>query len=172
MATTAALVLAVAGCGWPQWGGGPEHRGSVPFSGGWGTTDIGTFWFAWTPPGDPTEYSFLPSAPSPTGAPSGWVDPVISGFPAYSIEFYNLSGSPIAPGNMATFQFTSSDSPTTLQGSTFGFPNTTSFIYQGFPLTGATAEVNPVFVAAPEPSSLILLALGCAGALWRRRATT
>ena len=31
-----------------------------------GGSDIGTFWFAWTPPGMPIEYDFLPSAPSAT----------------------------------------------------------------------------------------------------------
>jgi outer membrane protein assembly factor BamB len=30
----AILALVLTGCGWPQWGGGPEHRGSTVFSGG------------------------------------------------------------------------------------------------------------------------------------------
>ena len=28
------LVLLAAGCGWGQWAGGPEHRGSATFTGG------------------------------------------------------------------------------------------------------------------------------------------
>jgi hypothetical protein len=134
-----------------------------------GTTNIGTFWFAWTPPGMPIEYDFLPSAPFSISQPTGWLGPASFGFPGYSIEYYNSTGSLIAPGQTATFQFTSPDSPTTLQGSTFGFPNTTSFIYSGSPLVGSTAQVNPVLV--PEPSTYALLAIGCAGllALLRRQ---
>ena len=128
-----------------------------------GTMDIGTFWFAWTPPGMPTEYDFLPSAPSSISQPTGWLGPASAGFPGFSIEYYNHGGSLIAPKETATFQFTSPDSPVTLQGSSFGFPRTTSFIYSGNPEVGPTARVDPVFV--PEPSTYALLAAGCAGLL-------
>jgi hypothetical protein len=125
-----------------------------------GTTNIGTFWFAWTPPGAPVEYDFLPSAPSSITQPAGWVGLSSFGFPGYSIESYNLTGSLIAPGQTGIFQFASSDSPATLQGtSIFEFPITTSFIYEGPPEVGATAEVTPVFVV-PEPASLGLVVAG------------
>ncbi len=133
-----------------------------------GTDNIGTFWFAWTPPQMPTEYDFLSSNPSSASGPAGWVAPAPFGFPGYSIEFYNITGSPISTGQTDTFQFTTSDSPTALQQSTFGFKNTTSFIYSGFPEVGATAEVSPTFVV-PEPSSLILVTAGFLGAMWRPR---
>ena len=132
-----------------------------------GTTDIGTFWFAWTPPGMPVEYDFLPSEPFSISQPTGWLGPASAGFPGFSIEYYNHGGSFIAPKETATFGFTSPDSPKTLQGSTFGFPNTTSFIYSGSPEVGPTARVDPVFV--PEPSTYALLAAGCAGLLALRR---
>jgi hypothetical protein len=128
-----------------------------------GTLNIGTFWFAWTPPGMPTEYDFLPSAPFSISQPTGWLGPASFGFPGYSIEYYNSTGSLIGPGQIATFQFTSPDSPTTLQGSTFGFPDTTSFIYSGSPEVGSTARVDPVFV--PEPSTYVLLTAGCVALL-------
>jgi hypothetical protein len=135
-----------------------------------GTTDIGTFWFAWTPPGDPTEYDFLPTPPSAEAGPSGWTAPLVTAFPGTSIEYHNVSGSPISPGQTGTFTFTSSDSPTTLQGKQFGtFPITESFIYEGAPEVGSFSQVNPVFVV-PEPSSAALLALaGCSIAARRRR---
>lgn len=132
-----------------------------------GTLNIGTFWFAWTPPGMPVEYDFLPSEPFSISQPTGWLGPASAGFPGFSIEYYNHGGSFIAPKETATFQFTSPDSPKTLQGSTFGFPNTTSFIYAGDPEVGPTARVDPVFV--PEPSTCVLVAIGCAGLLALRR---
>lgn len=119
-----------------------------------GSTNIGTFWFGWTPPGMPTEYDFLPSQPLSTNQPTGWVVGPFAGSPGYSIEFNNSTGSLIPPGQTATFHFTSPDSPATLQGSTFGFHDTTSFIYEGDPEVGPTARVNPVFVAAPKPSKV------------------
>lgn len=133
-----------------------------------GSTNIGTFWFAWTPPGMPIEYDLLPSAPFSISQPTGWLGPASPGFPGYSIEFYNSSGSPLAPGQTGIFRFSSVDSPATLQGSTFGFPNTTSFIYEGSPEVGSTARVNPAFV--PEPgSTYALLAIGYAALLTLRR---
>jgi hypothetical protein len=138
-----------------------------------GNTNIGTFWFAWTPPGMPIEYDFLPSAPSSTNQPTGWLGPVSPGFPGYSIEYYNLTGSAIAPGQTGTFLFTTPDSPATLQGTTFGFPRTISFIYAGQPEMGSTAEVIPVFV--PEPSTCALLTVSGMGLLVfarRRRQAT
>ena len=97
-----------------------------------GTTDIGTFWFAWTPPNQPLEYDFLLSSPLSTSEPVGWVGLASPGFPGYSIEYYNLFGSPISPGQTGTFLFTSSDTPSQLQGLSLGiFPITRSFIYVG-----------------------------------------
>ena len=132
-----------------------------------GTVNIGTFWFAWTPPGQPIEYDFLPSSPLSSGGPTGWTGFISAGFPGYSIEYYNISGSAIGPGGTGTFTFTSHDTPAQLQGSMFGFPNTTSFIYTATPSTpgdppaGNPAQVNPV--AVPEPSGLVLAVLGLVG---------
>jgi PEP-CTERM motif-containing protein len=135
-----------------------------------GTTNIGTFWFAWTPPGQPFEYDFLPSLPVSASQPANWTGIISAGFPGYSIEYYaNSAGSAILPGLTGTFHFTSSDSPADLQGLAFGFfPITESFIYAGFPEVGDAARVVPVFV--PEPSSFVLAVLGLVGlVVWRRR---
>ena len=134
-----------------------------------GSTSIGTFWFAWTPPGMPIEYDFLPSLPFSISQPAGWLGPASPGFPGNSIEYYNSTGSPLAPGQTGTFSFSSPDSPATLQGSTFGFPNTTSFIYEGSPLVGSTARVDPVFFAPDSGSSYALLAIALPGLLGLRR---
>jgi hypothetical protein len=139
-----------------------------------GSLPIATFWFGWTPPGQPTDYDLLPSSPTPTGAPAGWIDPVVHTFPGYSIEFYDITGgtNALATGGTDTFTFTSPDSPATLHGTQFGFiPDTESFLYQGYPESGTAAEVLPTFVV-PEPASLSLLAVGFAAATLRRRRTT
>jgi len=118
-----------------------------------GDTDIGTFWFAWTPPGQPIEYDFLPSPANPTTFPSGWLGYDVPGFPGYSLEFYNYTGSNIAPGETGLFEFTTNDSPSTLAGTSLGFPITTSVIYAGSPLVGTAAFVS--VTAVPEPASFV-----------------
>lgn len=141
-----------------------------------GTVPISTFWFAWTPPGAPVEYSLLPSVPSAVTAPANWLDPVIGppvNIPGYSIEYYDSAGgaNAIQPGNSAQFGFTSNDSPAALQGNQFGFiPILTSTIYAGFPLSATQALFTVTVTAAPEPSSILLAGIGAAGLLvWRRK---
>src|ERR1035437_9799570 len=103
-----------------------------------GTPNSGTFWFAWTPPFP--EYDFLTSNPISTSQPTGWIGAPSLGIPGYSIECYNNTGSPIAPTQTGTFLFTSSDTPTQLQGTVFGFfPVTESFVYEGAPEVGTPA---------------------------------
>jgi hypothetical protein len=139
-----------------------------------GMDAIGTFWFAWTPPSHPIEYDFLPSSPLSAAGPAGWAGFISAGFPGYSIEYYNVSGSLIAHGETGTFIFTSHDTPAQLQGVTFGFPNTTSFIYTatpsvpGDPPIGTPALVNVTVV--PEPSTIMFVTAGGIGlAGWARR---
>ena len=136
-----------------------------------GTTNIGTFWFAWTD--IPVDYDFLPSAPTVTGMPSGWIAPIThNGIPGdgYGIEFYNYLGSAIAPGASFAFKFTSPDSPATLAGNAFIPPNkiTTSFVYTGFPQGDAGLLFNVAVV--PEPAGLALAGIGATLGLlaWRR----
>jgi hypothetical protein len=143
-----------------------------------GTTDIGTFWFGWT--ATPIDYDFLPSLPTVTGMPTGWIAPIShnSGIPGdgYGIEYYNLTGSAIAPGGTAHFEFTSPDSPTILKDNAF-FPVdqvTTSFLYVGFPFGDAGQQFNVTVV--PEPTGLLLAGAGAAIGLFvlrrnRRRQT-
>ncbi len=143
-----------------------------------GTTNIGTFWFAWTDV--PTNYDFLPSVPTVTGMPSHWTDLIThSNFlpgDGYAIEFYNSSGSgsAIAPGAGGVFTFTSDDTLAIIGGLAFIHPNkvSTSFVYIGFPQTDPGFEFNVSVV--PEPSGLVLAGVaGCIGLLtWRRRRRT
>lgn len=135
-----------------------------------GDTNIGTFWFAWTL--TPHEYDFLPTSPTNISAPTGWIFPVShNAIPGdvYGIEFYNISGSNIAPGGSATFQFTSPDSPATLSGAAWfpGFNVTHSVVYIGFPESdpGYGFDVRVV----PAPGALALSGLAALGLRRRRR---
>jgi hypothetical protein len=134
-----------------------------------GTTQIGTFWFAWTL--QPREYDFLPSISTSVVAPSGWIAPIShNATPGdlYGIEYYNISGSNIAPGGSALFQFTSNDSPATLAGPAWfsGFNVTHSVVYIGFPETDPGFNFDVHVVPAPGAA-----AIGCIAAvsLVRRR---
>jgi hypothetical protein len=114
-----------------------------------GTTDIGTFWFAWTD--TPADYDFLPSVPTVTGMPNGWIAPIThNGSPGdgYAIEYYNVGGAAITPGTSGTFSFTSPNDPLTINGDAFFPPNkvNTSFVYIGFPQTDPGFSLNMTLV--------------------------
>ncbi|HVT29667.1 MAG TPA: PEP-CTERM sorting domain-containing protein [Lacipirellulaceae bacterium] len=136
-----------------------------------GTTNIGTFWFAWDANSD---YNFLPSVPTNISAPTGWIAPVTHVFSGdrYGIEYYNISGSSIAPGATGQFHFTSPDSPATLTGDAWisPFKITSSFVYIGFPETDPGFRLTASVTAVPEPASLVIALIALAfGCLHRRR---
>jgi hypothetical protein len=142
-----------------------------------GTTAIGTFWFAWTAvPFD----DFLASKPTNIGEPAGWIAPIdgpVGSPDGYSIEYYNIGGSPIAPGQSSSqFTFSSPDTPAELAGDSVshpGIPVTTSIIYIGFPESDPGFTLVATVAPVPEPRSLAMFALvagcGCAGRGAKRR---
>jgi len=137
-----------------------------------GDTPIGTFWFAWTL--TPREYNFLPTSPTGLSQPAGWIAPITHGVTPgdkYGVEWYNASGSAIAPGGTGVFQFTSPDSPQTLMGPSWfpGFNVTHSVVYIGSPLgdsgyafdaTVTGGQICPSFSA--HPASAIACPTGSA----------
>jgi hypothetical protein len=142
-----------------------------------GTTNIGSFWYAW----NATGYDFLATHPLSVTAPAGWSASVTnlgSGFDGYGIEFID-NGTLLPPlATLSTFQFTSNDTPAQLSGNSIWYthpPVGTSYVYQGAPQ--APGDPGAVFVASvstvPEPSTLVLTGIGgLVGliALRRRRA--
>jgi hypothetical protein len=123
-----------------------------------GTTNIGSFWFAWLPGED-----FLPTTPTNVFKPSGWSALVTGGGAGdgHAIEFVD-NGAPLTPGSsLSGFGFTSSDTPAELAGKSPFFTNTlvgTSFVYLGAPLNDPGFQFAAAFV--PEPSCLVLAGIG------------
>lgn len=127
-----------------------------------GTTNLNSFWYGWT-----TSGNNLPSNPSTAGNNLGWANNLSGN----SIEWVNSSGSVLAPGNFGTFTFFSSSDPTAMTSGTAG--ESVAYVHGIDFSQGQTGRSTPVFsptlVAAPEPSSVALLATGALGVLAMRR---
>jgi hypothetical protein len=119
-----------------------------------GTTNIGTFWFAWMPGMD-----FLPTTPTSIIEPAGWSATVNGSGTSdgRSIEFIDNS-SLLTPGtSLSGFGFTSNDTPAQLAGKSPFFTSAvvgTSFVYAGVPFSDAGFQLNASIV--PEPSAIVL----------------
>ncbi len=146
-----------------------------------GSSSIDAFWYGWV---DSPAYDFLVSSPTVTGTPTGWIAPIEGSGPpydGYSIEWYNINGSALAPGGTDHFSFSTPDSPSVLSGleNTYynlyvssAIPIQTSFVYSGTVQNSADFSFvlpNPTVAAAPEPASLAVLGLGAVALISRRR---
>ncbi len=128
-----------------------------------GTTDLGTFWFAWVPGKD-----FMATAPSGITDPAGWSAITTHGSAAdgFAIQWKAGAGALLAPGqSLSGFTFDSAMSPQAMMGDSPFFPGTpvtTTFVYEGAPFSDAGVEftVQAAPTAVPEPSSLALMGLG------------
>ena len=138
-----------------------------------GTTDLGTFWFAWVP-----GQNFMGVAPSGITSPTGWTAKTTHGgaTDGYAIQWVAGAAAGLTPGESLTgFTFDSAVSPEQMLGDSPFHPTspvTTTFVYSGAPFSdaGFKFEVS----AVPEPSSLALLAAGAlvVGVAFRRKAKT
>jgi hypothetical protein len=117
------------------------------------TTSIEGFWYAWIP-----GHFFLPTTPSSaSGGASGWSATVDGG----SVQYQGNAGNAIAPGGSAAFTFISTDTPTTLAGTSGGFPIGDSVAYPGT-INFSGSSPNEIFAvqSVPEPADFRLLAAG------------
>ena len=116
-------------------------------------TDLNGFWYGWTFSGNN-----LPSVPSNAGNSLGWDNNVAGN----SIIWQNNTGTPLSPGQTGTFTFFSTDTPTAITTP----PSGASVAYVGAVLGSAnTPDFSPTLVAAPEPSTIALLAVAALGLL-------
>jgi hypothetical protein len=128
-----------------------------------GTTDIGTFWFAWVPGED-----LMPTAPASIDSATGWTALTTHGSAAdgFAIQWKAGAGALLAPGqSLSGFSFDSATSPQQMMGDSPFFPGTpvtTTFVYEGAPFSDAGVEFTTQAApsAVPEPSSLALMGLG------------
>jgi hypothetical protein len=142
-----------------------------------GTTNLGTFWFAWEPGED-----FMPTAPTSVSSPAGWTDAIThaGASDGFAIQWIAGAGAAVTPGNSLTgFSFDSKTSPTTMAGHSPFFPSTPildSFVYSGAPFSDAGFLLDVQAAATPEPSGFALMICGGALAamlnLRRRRRST
>jgi hypothetical protein len=113
------------------------------------SVSLGSFWYSWTPNISP--FFYLPSTPTSASAPVGWTANV----DANSIQYSGNSGVFLAPGQSINFHYVATFSPAQLTGDA-GY----SYVYSGGIEGDPGAFVNVQTVAAPEPSSLGLVAAG------------
>ena len=124
-----------------------------------GTTNIGTFWFAWVPGED-----FLPSVPSSESSPSGWGSALTGSrnqSDGTAIQWIATSNA-ITPGHsLSGFAFDSADSPSTLAGNSPSHPASpilTSFVYSAGPFSDAGSQfvVTEAVSAGTAPTTTTL----------------
>jgi len=165
-------LFAAAVCGQAQ--GTLGTISDVPVSGGFdytillqdtGSTALNSFWYGWT-----TSGNNLPAVPANPANSLGWGD-VVSG---NSIKWVNGSGTALMPGQSGSFTFFSSATPAAMTtppaGESVAYVHGIDFS-QGV-AGDSTGVFSPVFVTAPEPSAVGLLALGALGGLafgWRKQ---
>ncbi len=130
-----------------------------------GTTNVGTFWFAWVPGED-----FLSSVPSTTASPTGWSNSLTgldNSTDGTAIEWVATSH-PIAAGcSLSGFSFTTTESPTTLAGNAPTHPTTpvlTSFVYSAGPFSDAGFQFIVASPAASKTATTTTLATSTANA--------
>jgi hypothetical protein len=123
-----------------------------------GTTSLDSFWYAWTLSGNN-----LSAAITTPGSSLGWIDTALEG--NTSISWEGNSGNALAVGQSATFTFDSTETPSVITIS----PSGESVVYVsgigpntfGQNSPGSASPVfSPTLVAAPEPSTMGLVAAG------------
>lgn len=121
-----------------------------------GTTQLDSFWYAWTQGGNN-----LSTDPTSAGNSLGWANDLDGN----SIMYEGSAGDPLAAGSSATFTFVSTEDPTAIttspSGESVAYVNGIDFS-QGS-AGDSTGIFSPTLVSTPEPSAMALAALGGCG---------
>ena len=126
-----------------------------------GTTNLGTFWFAWVPGED-----FMPTSPTNIDSPASWAAHITGGHAndGFAIQWVAGAGAALTPGQSFSFSFDSATTPQQMAADSPFYPGTpvlTSFVYSGAPFSDAGVEFAVQAAApVPEPSSIALLSAG------------
>ena len=123
-----------------------------------GTTDISSLWYAWTP--DVSPFFYLPSGTiSNISGDNGWTGSTVANSIQY-IDYGNAdNGYGLTQGQSVNLMYEASFSPSQLAAA----PHSgLSVAYEGA-VDASSSTPDFTVVAAPEPSSLGLLATGLAG---------
>jgi trimeric autotransporter adhesin len=110
---------------------------------------IGTFWYAWVPGED-----FLATSPLSVTPPTGWTDNItnMGSSDGYAIQYIaNSSAYYVQPGTSLNFQFTSADTPSSVDGDSTFYPGTpvgTSFVYPTTPFSDGGHEFVVKYLAS------------------------
>jgi hypothetical protein len=97
---------------------------------------------------------FLATKPISVTPPSGWHDEItnVGSTDGFAIEYNaNSPASYVQPGSSLTFQFTSADTPASVNGNSVFYPGTpvgTSIVYSA----GAFSDTSDLFVVTPASS--------------------
>ena len=98
-----------------------------------GTTNLGTYWFAWVPGED-----FMPTSPTNISSPPSWTSQITFAGPGDGYAILWIASSPLAPGgSLSGFEFDSTTTPQQMAGPSAFFdhpPVLESFVYEGAPL--------------------------------------
>jgi hypothetical protein len=123
------------------------------------TSPIGSVWYAWVP-----GQFYLPSSPSSASAPVGWT----ANISGNSVQFIasSTNNDIMAGQSLSGFGYMASFSPATLVGTA---NSGVSVAYSGGLFSDAGNTFTVQYVAAPEPSAIVLISAGMAGAWWYRR---
>jgi hypothetical protein len=128
-----------------------------------GTTNLGTFWFAWVP-GD----NFMPVSPANFTSAAGWQAIITTGGPSNGFAIPWTAQAPVddlgAGSSLAGFSFHSTLTLAQLESPSAGDPAdpvATAFIYSGAPFSDAGFQLVAQ-AAAAQPANFIMSALATA----------
>ena len=125
-----------------------------------GTTNLGTFWFAWVP-----GQNFMPTRPTDIVSPAAWNATITNAGAAdgFAIEWVAGAGAGITPGQSTTFSFASATTPTQMMADSPFHPASpvlTTFVYSGGPFSDPGYQFVVQAAPVPEPASIALMVAG------------